>query len=110
MRNQKQNMLFSGLESGDMSGSISSSGIRLDQVEVYGVQAVFTGSPVGTLKLQESNDGTNWDDVTSSEKSVSAAGSESWENDSPGLELVRIVYTRTSGTGTLVVIFNGKGT
>lgn len=89
----------------------------------FSFQTVLTGAPVGTLKLQMSNDvGTitsaadhtglgvvNWTDITGSSFAVAAAGNWGWDYTVPGFRWVRLVYTPTSGTGTISVTFQAKG-
>lgn len=109
---------------GDMSASINSVGIILDQIPLASIHAVWTGSPVGTLKLQVSNDlvkipvsgsadmaanVVNWTDYTGSSQAVSGAGDFMFNLLSNGYYWIRLVYTRSSGTGTLNVTFSGKG-
>lgn len=112
---------------GNMASSLSSIGIDLNQTVMYSIQAVFSGSPVGTLKLQISNDivpvapvagnpvgsnpaanVVNWTDYTGSSTAVSAAGNFVWNVFDVGYRWVRVVYTRSSGTGTLNITYSGK--
>lgn len=106
----------------DMSqASLTSKAFWLGHLEHYAIQVVFTGSPVGTFKLQISNDAgdsrhdgggsvTNWTDLSSSSVSISAAGDLMFVAQSAGYRWVRVVYTKTSGTGTITVVrANGKG-
>jgi hypothetical protein len=75
------------LAAGDMAGSLNSNGVDLQQIFMFAIQAVYTGAPVGTLKLQVSNDDVqpsstsnpsanvvNWVDYTGSSQAISAAG------------------------------------
>src|SRR6188508_3225893 len=74
-------------------------GFALDKGRRYCVQAVWpaTGTPIGVLKLQWSNDNTNWTDVDGSNVNVSGpAGSTVWR-DWCDAKFLRAVYTRTSG-------------
>ena len=89
------------------------------------VQLVWTGSPVGSFKLQASNDAgspnagndpllaqnvTNWTDIDGSAVSVSVAGNIMWNYQNCGYNFIRVVWTRTSGTGSLTVArINTKG-
>lgn len=75
----------------------------------YSIQAVFTGSPNGAFKLQASLDGANWDDIADSSESVTEAGNIVWNVSSVQYPQVRVVYTRSSGTGSLSLYFFGKG-
>ncbi len=108
---------------GDMSGTltINSAITDLNQQYVYSIQAVYSGTPVGSLKLQASNDIvtlgagggqpaiTNWTDISGSTVGISAAGNYLWNVSNFGYRWTRLVYTQTSGTGTLNVVLNAKG-
>lgn len=111
---------FQMVSSGDMSASINSNGMDLQELDKYSIQAVYSGSPNGTLKLQISNDlvsrgpdsnpaanVVNWSDYTYSSLNISAAGSFIWKLPRKGEKWVRLVYTRSSGSGTLNVVFSG---
>lgn len=105
-----------------MGASINSIGVDLQQLNLNSIQAVFTGSPVGTLSIQVSNDNVavaaganpaanvvNWSDYTGSSSAVSGAGNLTYNLTFAGYRWVRLVYTRSSGTGTLNATFTGKG-
>lgn len=107
---------------GNMASTINSLGVDLNQIPLFSIQAVFTGSPVGTLKLQISNDivnpistgqqaaeVVNWTDYTGSSTAVSGAGNFVWNCLESGYRWVRLVYTPASGTGTLNATLSGKG-
>jgi hypothetical protein len=100
----------------DMSSSFASPPIMLDQVVGYSFQAVFTGSPVGTFKIQCSNDDvklasqvSNWSDIASSSKSIATAGDIFWNIDNAFYKWTRLVYTAAVGSGTCNVSFVSKG-
>lgn len=76
---------------------------------VYSVQASWSGTPTGTLKLQLSNDATTWTDGPSPQTLSGAAGSYLWDTVQTGVGYVRLAYTFTSGTGTLSAVFGCKG-
>lgn len=109
------------LNGADASADIASSPITLESIYVFAVQAVFTGSPVGTIKLQVSCDpgrttsnayGTdvaNWSDLAGMSASISAAGLVMFNVTDAGYKWVRVVYTAASGIGGLTVRFNAKG-
>ena len=97
------------LEAGDMSASITSDAQQLNQMFLCSIQAVWTGAPNGSLKLQISNDNVNWTDYTGSSTSVSGSGDFMWNLSYTGYPWIRVVYTRVSGTGVLNVTVNGKG-
>lgn len=84
----------------------------------YSIQLVFTGTPGGSFSLQASNDTgsidathpdvsthgvMNWTDVQDSPVTVAAAGDLMYDVRIAGYNYVRVIYTRTSGTGTITV-------
>ena len=101
---------------GTMSGSINSTPIDLDQYKSYSCQAVWTGAPVGNVKLQISDDivsdcssVVNWIDYTSSSQATGgAAGSYLWNVSDANYRCVRVVYARTSGSGSINVVCGRK--
>ena len=108
------------MTAGDLSqATVASTAVILDQVFMYAIQAVITGSPVGSIKLQVSNDfdpanptttqPTNWTDVTSSVTAISAATSVVWEDGDSTYRWVRVLYTKTSGTGACTIRINTRG-
>lgn len=94
---------------GSMTTDITSEVVDLSLANGYAIQAWFTGSPVGSLKLEASNDGIQWTDISDSITAVSAAGTLIWKEDSAMYDKVRAVYTFSSGSGTLNIQINGKG-
>jgi len=110
------------MAAGDMSGNLTSDPVDVRNLIVASFQIVFTGAPVGTMKLQCSNDvyeylkqpgiqpaATNWTDVADSALSVTAAGDIVYNLTSLGFDQIRVVYTRSSGTGTMSIRMVGKG-
>lgn len=100
----------------DMSASFNSKAILLDQIYGFSFQAVFTGSPVGSFKLQASNDDvknesdvSNWTDVADSTAAVNAAGDLTYNYEGCFFKWVRIVYTFSSGSGSCNVVYASKG-
>ena len=107
---------------GDMSATITSSGVDLQGVNNYCIQASFSGSPSGTFKLQISTDlvpvgpdsnpavnVVNFSDYTGSSQTISAAGNYAWKVDAGGERWVQLVWTASGGsTGVLNVTFSGK--
>jgi hypothetical protein len=89
-----------------MAGSFNSDPLLALYCKELSIQAVFTGSsPTGDFKLQGSNDVTmtaasvtNWSDLGTAQ-SVTASGDILFEVEKK-CKWVRLVYTRTSGTGT----------
>jgi hypothetical protein len=90
--------------------STTQNGITTDSSFIVAIsgQAVLTGSPVGNLKFQASNDvlqgnqvPTNWTDIPGTTVAVSAAGSFLLPKIDICYNRVRLVYVPTSGTGTV---------
>lgn len=105
-----------------MTGNVSSIGLDINQLYLGSIQATYTGSPTGTIKVQVSDDivavapgadpsanVVHWDDYTGSSTAVAGAGSITYNLSFTGYRWVRLVYTFTSGTGTLNATFSGKG-
>ena len=92
------------LESGDMSQSlVESAPLQCYAGQIACIQAVWGGgTPVGTFVVQISNDGTYYSDYTASVLPVSAAGDYFWSFP-VGFPWARLVYTKTSGLGSLYV-------
>lgn len=124
-------MRFAGvqiLSNASMLSNINSIGIDVSQMALASIQAEWTGAPVGSFKLQISNDilppapstsnpvgpdpaanVRNWSDYTNSTTAVSGSGNFTWNMVYVGYRWVRLVYTATSGTGSVSAAFSGKG-
>lgn len=106
------------LESGPVSLAASTElrPVYLGHIAQYAIQLVFTGTPGGNFKLQCSNDAghpnaqskseqsedvVNWTDIADSAQAISAAGNHTWNAENVGYLWVRVVWTQTSGTGSL---------
>ncbi len=100
-----------------MGASFELPAVWIGHAAIYAIQLVATGSPVGTFKLQASSDQggptnsqnsivfsdqvVNWTDIADSSQAIAAAGNLMWTVQNPGYQWVKVVYTRTSGTGSL---------
>lgn len=110
------------ITNGSMAGNITSAVVEIKNQDNIGIQMIWTGAPVGTFAVQVSmtfqedsfgnvtNPGT-WTSIPLT-PAITAAGS----GDNAYIDLnqlsapyVRVVYTRTSGTGTLNAFIDGKG-
>lgn len=116
---------FQLISSGAMGTSLVSSVMDLQQVWIYSLQAYWTGSPTGELKLQASNDitpiftaqdvpffaPTHWSDISGTVASTTAIGSANylWNVSTPAYRWARLVYTASTAAGTLVVNAVTKG-
>lgn len=110
------------MNNSDASGNITSGFIYLDQAFGFAVQAVITGSPVGSLKLQGScDDGddwaagpgvgrgvVNWTDIPNTFQSVNGSGIVTWNMPKSFYKWARLLYASTSGTGNITATLNVK--
>ena len=109
--------------SNPLNTTFTSSPQQTYQMQGYSIQAVFTGTPTGTFKLQASSDPflntsafqnpVNWSDIPYSFYTVSAAGNFTWNVFEVQYNFVRLVYTDASGgTSDAILtsaILNAKG-
>lgn len=117
---------FQIVSNASMAAGFTSSAIDLQQVWIYSIQANWSGPTVGEFKLQISNDLTplfpaqdvpyfapvNWSNYSGSASSATAvAGSSNfmWNVVYNGYRWVRLVYTSSSGGGTLNAFVCTKG-
>lgn len=95
------------LDGTDMTSTILSESVWLENMANAAIQIVFTGTPNGTFKLQASCDEPsknvpakstpqNWTDVVDSSQAVVAAGNHIYEMQNIGYTFVRVVWTDTS--------------
>lgn len=103
------------ITNGDMSqASLTSIVVPIQFEDNVGMQFVWTGSPVGTFTVQVSLDQINWSTIppTSFSGTYPIPGTTS----SPGYldmallsaAFVRVIYTKSSGSGTLNVLCVAK--
>lgn len=92
-----------------MAADVTSAGQDLSFYWVFSMQAVFTGSPVGNIELQASNDNVTYTTIADTPTAVAAAGNIMWNIENAGYKWVRVFYDATSGTGSLTVTYFGKG-
>lgn len=100
----------------DLSGNWSSEAIPLESIEDFSIQLIFTGAPVGSFKLQGSNDPgqalantralmsskiVNWTDIGDSTQAIAASGDHLYTVRDAAYNWVRVVWTFSSGTGSI---------
>lgn len=107
----------------DASVNQTSGAYYLKNVFGIAIQALFTGSPVGSILLQGSCDNgseepdeaatgdgvVNWNTIINSPQNVTGAGLVTWNFNGVFYKWIRVVYTAASGTGTLTITVNTKG-
>jgi hypothetical protein len=102
------------ITNGSMAATLTSTAVDLIRTQQYSIQAAWTGSPVGSIQLNVSNDiglcanASNWVTYTASIQPVNGAGNFLWNIGFANYNCVEVVYTFTSGSGTLNVIYGGK--
>ena len=94
-------ILFDGSRSVGMTGDLTSDTQVISEDSLIAIQAVYTGTPVGTLKLQNSLDNSNWCDSPSTETAVNGASTVIWDISHTAIPFWRLIYTFTSSTGIL---------
>lgn len=103
-KNVLKNWAMFGSSGADLSlalvTSSETSGLYMDNI---GIVLTWTGSPVGVLAIQHSNDNVNWLDLDfGSPINIDGTATNHFVsiNQFPG-DYIRAVYTKTSGTGNL---------
>lgn len=102
-------LLRAGIPSGSMAGALTFGPQNLAQIYGYSIQAVYAGSPAGELKLQASNDGINYCDIPGTNYTVTGSGSFLWNVSNSNYLYIQMVWTPTSGTGTLSALAYIRG-
>jgi hypothetical protein len=114
------------LTSLDLSASAASEAFYVGSIALFAVQVVASGggTPAGTFKLQAScdpglpsagtrtlqaNGVTNWTDISGASDAITDDGVSLFNVADPGYTFVRVVWTRTSGTGTGAIRVHVKG-
>jgi hypothetical protein len=98
------------ISDGDMSADVTSEAYAIESVVNWSVQFVWSGSPVGTVRVEHSNDRSNWSAITPLNQATGgSSGSHVAEYTGSGLRYVRAKFVHTSGSGTLNAFFFGKG-
>jgi len=85
------------VSSGDMSSNITSEAVEL--FSAYALEISVSGSPVGTIYLEGSNDDTTYYEVAN--QIISGALDRLYNVPDSIYKYIRIRWVRTSGSGTL---------
>lgn len=97
---------------GDMSqATVTSTAFTVQHTPIVCIQAVWSAgsTPVGTLQLQGSVDGTNYFNVGSTVAVSGNSGTAQVTDANAGYLFARLLYTRTSGSATLNAYAEAKG-
>ena len=96
------------LTNGNMSSNLQSEVIDTSRVDSVVFYAKFTGSPVGTLKVQVSINDADYVDLPDSSVSVTEAGDFMWNIVDTNYDKIKVIYVATSGSGILNIQANTK--
>lgn len=93
-----------------MATTVTSDSLNIQQAAGYAVQAVWSGtSPVGTFTVEASNDNINFTSILNSPVAISGnTGSLMINVENAFYGFIRVVYTATSGSGSLTVHINAQ--
>lgn len=107
---------------GSMATSSASIGVDVGQASIASVQVVYSGSPSGSMSIQVSNDSVaygpasnpsanvvNWTSADVATQSITSTGSVLFNPLWPGYRWMRLLYTRSSGTGVMNATLVYKG-
>lgn len=84
--------------------------LSLENTLMWSVHFIATGTPVGFIYAQVSNDGINWETITSATKELTGAPATHFvDYTATGAEYMRFFYDYSSSTGVLLGNFCGKG-
>ncbi len=90
-----------------LTSTVSSDIVDLAETLGYAIHAIWTGSPDGTISVQGGNDGINFVEVDSIVTGATS-GQHLLNVEKHHYRYVKIVYTATSGTGSLTLYISGK--
>lgn len=96
----------------NLASSFNSQPGNVTNAAGFSIQAVWSASTaVGSQSVQASNDLVNWVDIPSSSLPVTgASGSNMWNTTGKvNYNFTRLVYTSTSGNGTMTAVMESKG-
>lgn len=90
------------ISAANAASNITSTQLDLGDLKDFSIHCDFSDvSLEGTLKLQSSNDNSDYVDVTGSSQVVAAGASHMWNIGGAQYRYVRAVWTHSAGTGTL---------
>jgi hypothetical protein len=94
---------------GDMSANITGDSTNILYTDRVAYQLSWTGTPTGTFTVEGSNDELVWVNLPL-DPAVTAAGSadDAVIEVETALKFIRLLYTRSSGSGTLQVHITAK--
>ena len=99
------------VDAATMGGNVTSAIAEMDHMGMASIYAAWTGTPTGTLAVQVTVNGVEWvaPPTALTASPAGSAGSVVWTMPDLTWKAIRVVYTRSSGTGTLNAWVNAKG-
>lgn len=92
------------------AADVTSDALDVIAYEGFSVHVSWTGDTDGTVYLQASNDGSNWENITGASVATGgAAASELFNVQGVFFKSLRVFYDRTGGTGVLSAVVIAKG-
>lgn len=89
-----------------LGASFNSDAVLLEFEDNPDIQVVWTGTPTGVLTVQISLDPTNlgWQSIVftpAADQPAGSSGTNYYSINQTGAAYIRLIYVRTSGTGTI---------
>ena len=95
------------LQNADMSASQTSAVVDMAEVIGYAAHSIWTGTPVGDVVLEVSNDGINFVPIDT-QATAGIAGQHVVNIERMHIRYARCRYERTSGTGSITIYLSAK--
>lgn len=101
---------FQCISAQSMTGTVTSAITNIQFHDNVSYHIDWTGTAVGAFSVQTSIDGVNWDTLPLSPTPAAAgvAGSGTIECSQMAQTFIQLIYTPTSGTGTLNAVISAK--
>lgn len=98
------------LESTLLNSDTNTASIRLRWIEHAAVQVIISAvtGPTASVKLQASNDATNWNDLSGTSNSITSTGNFVISQANIGYKHLRAAFTVSAGDITAEVIVTGR--
>lgn len=92
-----------------MAGTVTSSVTTVTGIDYVNIQAVWTGTPTGSFDFQASHDQATWTSLAFANPfTATGAAGNLMADIKLSAPYLRVVYTPTSGSGTLNVSITGN--
>ena len=92
------------------SSDVYTFGVQFQQDTGYAVQCNWTGASIaGTIQLETTTDGTDWDTITGTAQTVSGPGHFTWNAAVANYDQFRVHFVYSSGSGSITCTAETKG-